>query len=146
MNYGQQYYLKNKKSIREKVKAFRKKNAVRIRQQARKRYLKNRGVYLARVSKYQKKFKRKLSILKRLRSMRRAGLPEDEISKIKRALVKFDGFCEICRIQTVPHTDHAHENKKFRGLLCTRCNPGLGYFKDDPTLLRKAADYLEGRI
>jgi hypothetical protein len=39
--------------------------------------------------------------------------------------------------------DHCHEKGNVRGLLCHRCNKALGEFKDSPTLLRKAADYLE---
>lgn len=39
--------------------------------------------------------------------------------------------------------DHKHGTTHVRGLLCHRCNLGLGYFNDDPALLRLAAIYIE---
>jgi Recombination endonuclease VII len=40
------------------------------------------------------------------------------------------------------HWDHDHETGALRGLLCTTCNSGLGFFRDSPVVLRLAAEYL----
>lgn len=42
-----------------------------------------------------------------------------------------------------PHVDHCHRTGKVRGILCGRCNKGLGALKDDPLIVRSALDYLE---
>lgn len=39
--------------------------------------------------------------------------------------------------------DHCHKTGKVRALLCNACNHILGEAKDDPTVLRAAADYLD---
>lgn len=58
-----------------------------------------------------------------------------------------EGKCAICKEPRSEkrrlHTDHCHATQKVRGLLCTRCNLGLGQFNDKPELLRAAATYLE---
>ena len=58
------------------------------------------------------------------------------------------GRCAICRSDewlgkgNRPHTDHCHETKRFRGILCGNENIGVGLFGDDPLRLLAAARYL----
>jgi len=39
--------------------------------------------------------------------------------------------------------DHDHKTGKIRGLLCGKCNKGIGLFKDSIELMRKAINYLD---
>jgi len=60
----------------------------------------------------------------------------------------FTGKCDICsKVITGKdmHLDHNHTTGVLRGWLCMLCNTGLGKFKDNPDLLRKALSYLEQR-
>lgn len=53
------------------------------------------------------------------------------------------GLCAICGVAPARHVDHDHTTGAVRELLCFNCNGGLGQFKDDPAVLRAAADYVE---
>ena len=58
------------------------------------------------------------------------------------------GICAICRKKPAKGTlviDHSHNDGKVRGLLCTKCNAGLGLFGDDSDRLVSAARYLKVR-
>ena len=50
--------------------------------------------------------------------------------------------CVICGTEETLVVDHDHTTGKVRGMLCNHCNRGLGHFRDDPTLLEFAAQYL----
>ena len=56
--------------------------------------------------------------------------------------------CAICGgkgkgIQEVLDVDHDHKTGKVRGLLCSKCNSGLGMLQDNPHILKSALQYLE---
>ena len=41
------------------------------------------------------------------------------------------------------HIDHDHVTGKIRDLICNHCNRGVGALRDDPALMRAAAEYIE---
>jgi hypothetical protein len=67
-------------------------------------------------------------------------------------LAKQNGVCAICKepekafirgkLISMP-VDHCHETGKARGLLCTKCNRGLGLFSDKIDVLKSAIKYLQ---
>jgi hypothetical protein len=68
------------------------------------------------------------------------GMTTAEVEAMREAQ---GGVCAICRTAPAVHVDHSHETGKVRGMLCFSCNAALGHFKDEPTVLRRAARYLE---
>lgn len=74
---------------------------------------------------------------------------------VDRMVTEQSGRCAICKAAFVDVAadrfrwspfaiDHCHKTGKVRGLLCHKCNKGLGLFADDRIRLRAAIGYLEG--
>ncbi len=75
------------------------------------------------------------------------------INQYKLLLKSQNGVCVICKqfetkigrggkIQPLS-VDHDHKTNRVRNLLCHSCNNVIGFAKDKPEILRRAADYLE---
>ena len=82
---------------------------------------------------------------------RKFGLRESDIIRMR---AEQDNKCPICNLEldsAHPDTkkpirtvvDHCHKTGKVRGLLHDHCNKALGFFDDDPDLIRAAIAYLE---
>ena len=105
----------------------------------------NRERASARMREWRQKNKDKVAASNRRQQLRRNyGMTKAEYDQM---LADQDGCCAICRTDTPGgrgtfHVDHDHATGEIRGLLCTRCNTGLGHFRDDPAMLRAALEYL----
>jgi hypothetical protein len=68
--------------------------------------------------------------------------PEDFQEK----LAEQGGVCAICGTDNPGKldfcADHDHANGTKRGVLCRKCNAGLGHFQDNPEIIAKAIEYL----
>lgn len=84
----------------------------------------------------------------RLATLKKFNLTEDEYRDFQD---NQKGMCAICGISLVtpdrinPCIDHNHKTEEVRGLLCQKCNSGLGNFNDSPSQLIKAYEYLLSR-
>ncbi len=75
--------------------------------------------------------------------LRKTGVTQEQYDG---AYLKQKGVCAICSgVEASGRrlaADHCHTTGVFRGLLCMKCNTGLGKFKDNTDLLTKAIGYL----
>ena len=82
------------------------------------------------------------------------GLTKEDYNRL---LAQQDGCCAICGEseseinKKITHykalsVDHDHKTKQVRGLLCSRCNIGLGNFKDNIKIMARAIQYLRPEL
>lgn len=75
---------------------------------------------------------------------KKRGLNPDEVIQFREKTKDRD--CEICGCSNIKQqmvVDHDHETGVLRGRLCTNCNAGIGFLKDDITVLQAAVKYLQ---
>lgn len=73
----------------------------------------------------------------------RYGITKDTFNKM---FSEQDYKCKICKIkidEKSSHIDHCHTSGNVRGILCEKCNKGLGQFDDNVEFLTNAIKYLK---
>jgi hypothetical protein len=123
--YGKQYYAENLDSIRAQTKTYRERNREKINEKAKIYRLKHKARDAARLRNY------------RLR--RKFGITQVEYDAL---LLVQHGVCALCDQPCVTGVslavDHCHKTLKVRGLLCLKCNVGVGmYEKFDSARVRE---------
>ena len=92
------------------------------------------------------------SLFQQLSTMISAGMPLMDALQLTAAQTQSKklGIVMGAICKKVPrhrlHVDHDHRTKKVRRLLCRLCNAGLGCFKDDLRIVRRAAAKLSPPI
>ena len=86
-------------------------------------------------SKKRKKewFEANKEIIKDKAELRLYGITKKQLGQIS---------CQICGGKQRLSIDHDHKTGLVRGLLCSPCNAGLGFFKDNIKTMENAIKYL----
>ena len=82
------------------------------------------------------------------------GIPQEFThDQYEQLLLSQGGVCAICEDKPTPKrklsVDHEHQTGRVRGLLCTRCNMGIGYFRTIKVMefaLRYMKEYTVGIV
>ena len=82
------------------------------------------------------------------RLAKRFGYTKEQFSLLYNLLwERQQGKCAACKIELVKHgkgtnVDHNHVTMQVRGLLCNKCNLGIGLLQDSAEVCSAAAEYL----
>lgn len=101
-------------------------------------------------SAYQKEYRSSLrDVFSAKERERKFGIKPEEYQRLHDSQ---GGRCAICnspesetrngKVKMLA-VDHCHETGKIRGLLCCPCNQAIGKMRDDPAIMRRAADYID---
>lgn len=115
-----------------------------LRTRQRARYAKNRERDNGKMREYYARFR---DVIRDQRLRRSYNITQSEYAILSELQ---GGVCAICyrpepRKNGKLHVDHSHTHGNVRGLLCGRCNTGIGLFQDDISLLISAIQYLDGQ-
>ena len=137
------WYQANKKQVMEKNADWVRRNPEKKRAMTKRYTEKHKDRCAAAARAWYQENKTKALEDAWARQLKRCyGITAADYAKM---LKKQKGNCAICQnLLTLkkPPVDHCHKTGKVRAILCNSCNWGLGHFKDDVDLMKRATAYL----
>lgn len=128
--YMKEYRIKNKEKIKKQVKQYKNKyyseNKEKVLEKLKENYNKNKGEKRNRDLKYKYNITLEDYNLMLYKQNYKCLICKEDSKELNKPLV----------------VDHNHSNGKVRGLLCNKCNPMIGFAKDDIKILKEAIEYL----
>lgn len=104
---------------------------------------KHKDMVKANNAAHYRKNKEAMVLINRRKALARYGVTIEQYEAMYRAQ---NGACAICHRQNISGrrlaVDHHHATGKIRGLLCSRCNTGIGQFNEAPQIMAAAINYL----
>ena len=154
--YMKQWYENNKikvkeyrKNKREEINKTRRLYEINNKEELKTKRKKYRDANIDKIKKYGKEYRiatkeerRKYDKIYQFK--KRYGITPEQYYEF---LNKQNNSCAICgkhqsELKKALAVDHNHKTNKIRGLLCDRCNRGLGYFGEDKNIINNANNYL----
>ena len=139
----QQRFLK-KEELKKYMKKWRKENKEHLIQYRKDNYntkenteycRKRQEKYPEYYAKYREEYNKRKQVIARKRESNLKKKYKIDLKDYNKMFKEQKGKCAICnkhqkKLKTVLHVDHCHKTNQVRGLLCNRCNAGLGYYED----------------
>lgn len=149
-----EFYKRNPTYAVDKVREYKARDpegyAARRNKWQKEFHARNPTYRIDKMREYRMKYPQQLAILRRRVALKAlySLSPNDYDMMLKNQR----GRCGICKTQKFsrsgkrPCVDHCHKTNRVRGLLCHRCNMGLGMFFDSVNTLAVAIKYLQGEL
>lgn len=135
---GHEYEGRCKECLKLANGRYRERNREVLSKKARKCFLNHKETN----SEYYQKWQvRNKDYQRKYRLDAKYSISIDDFNKM---LEQQNNLCNICNRQFNNDVcvDHCHVTDKVRGLLCNKCNTGLGLFQESIDVLKNAAEYL----
>lgn len=141
-DYHKKYYQENKEYVDKQNKKYYEENKKEVVAYKKEWYNDNKDKIL---KMRKKRYNLTPEEQKRNSRLKQYGINFEDYDRM---FIEQNGCCAICgKHQTKEkkslHVDHNHKTGKIRGLLCQKCNHGVGLFNDNLDLLKKAIEYLD---
>jgi len=144
--YDARNYTKHRETILQHKKEYHSVNTIIINEKKKQRRLANLVKFKEKDIIYHMKNKEKRNEYSKVYHLKYCyGLTLEDYNRIHDTQ---NGCCAICgkhetKLNKRLVVDHCHKTGKVRGLLCEKCNHGLGRFEDNLTIIENAITYLK---